>query len=141
MKKEDFIKLGVPENVAEQCEAALNEEMKGFIPKSRFNEVNEENKALKQSVSERDKQLDELKKSSGDNEALKKQIEDLQSQNAEQKKSYEAQMNQLKLDNAIDTALTAAGAKNGKAVKALLDMTKVALDKDGKLTGLACRKA
>ena len=136
MKKEDFIKLGVPENVAEQCEAALNEEMKGFIPKSRFNEVNEENKALKQSVSERDNQLDELKKSSGDNEALKKQIEDLQAQNAEQKKSYEAQMNQLKLDNAIDTALTAAGAKNGKAVKALLDMAKVALDKDGKLTGL-----
>ena len=44
-------------------------------------------------------------------------------------------MAQLKLDNAVDTALTAAGAKNSKAVKALLDMSKVKLGEDGKLSG------
>ena len=41
-----------------------------FVTNSRFNEVNEENKALKKSVSERDKQLDTLKASAGDNEKL-----------------------------------------------------------------------
>ena len=41
-----------------------------------------------------------------------------------------------KLDNAIDTALTAAGAKNVKAVKPFIDTTKVKLGEDGKLTGL-----
>ena len=45
-------------------------------------------------------------------------------------------MDQLRLDNAIDAALSAAGAKNSKAVKALLDTGKVKLGEDGKLTGL-----
>lgn len=38
--------------------------------------------------------------------------------------------------NAIDTALTAAGAKNVKAVKPFIDTTKIKLGEDGKLTGL-----
>lgn len=49
------------------------------------------------------------------------QIEELQKKNTEQAKAHAAEMAQLKLDNAVDTALTAAGAKNSKAVKALLD--------------------
>ena len=121
MKKEDFLKLGVPEELAVKCENASSEELKGFIPKARFDEVNSEKKALEASVSERDKQLDDLKKSSGDNAELKKQIEALQTANAEQKKAHEAEMAQLKLDNAIDQALAIAGAKNIMAVKALLD--------------------
>ena len=135
MTKEDFLKLGIDEAIASKCETASREELKDFIPKAKFNEVSEENKTLKQSVSDRDKQLEDLKKSSGDNAELKKQIETLQQQNSEQKKAHEAELNQLKLDNAIDTALTAAGAKNGKAVKALLDISKVKLGDDGKLTG------
>lgn len=92
--------------------------------------------SLKAQLSERDKQLEDLKKSSGDNAELKKQIEALQQQNAEQQKAHEAELKQLKLDNAIDTALTAAGAKNIKAVKPFIDTSKVKLDNDGKLTGL-----
>ena len=42
---------------------------------------------------------------------------------------------QIKLDNAIETALTAAGARNTKAVRALLDVSKVKLGDDGKLSG------
>lgn len=40
------------------------------------------------------------------------------------------------MDNAVNTALAAVGAKNTKAVKALLDMTKVKLGEDGELNGL-----
>ena len=40
MKKEDFVKLGMDEELAAKCEAASLEELKGFIPKSRFDEVN-----------------------------------------------------------------------------------------------------
>lgn len=136
MKKEDFLKLGVPEELAVKCESAFAEEIKGYIPKARFNEVNEENKSLKADVSERDKQLEDLKKPSGDNAELKKQIEALQTANREQQKAHEAEMNQLRLENAVDSALAAAGAKNGKTVKALLQLDKVKLGEDGKLSGL-----
>lgn len=54
----------------------------------------------------------------------------------ELKKTHEAEINQLKLDNAIDNALSAAGAKNNKALRALLDSGKLKLGDDGKVTGL-----
>ena len=132
MNKEDLIAMGLTEEQAKKVMDSLDG---NYVTKTRFNEVNEENKTLKKSVSERDKQLEDLKKSSGDNEELKKQIETLQQENANQKKAHDAEMTQLRLDNAIDAALTAAGAKNIKAVRALIDTSKVKVGEDGKLTG------
>lgn len=133
MKKEDLIVMGLTDEQAKKVMDSLDG---NFVTKTRFNEVNEENKTLKQSVADRDKQLEDLKKSSGDNAELKKQIETLQQQNAEQQKAHAAELKQLKLDNAIDTALRAVGAKNVKAVKPFIDTTKIKLGEDGKLTGL-----
>ena len=133
MKKEDLIAMGLTEDQAKKVMDSLDG---NFVTKARFNEVNEENKTLKQSVADRDKQLEDLKKSSGDNAELKKQIETLQQQNADQKKAHDAEMAQLKLDNAIDAALTAAGAKNTKAVRALIDPSKMKLGEDGTVEGL-----
>lgn len=135
MKKAEFAALGISEELAAKAEKASLEELKGYVEKPKHDEVVEENKALKASVSDRDKQLETLKASAGDNEELKKQIEDMKKQNADQEKAHKAEMAQLRLDNAIDAALTAAGAKNGKAVKALLDVSKVKLGEDGKLSG------
>lgn len=132
MNKEDLIAMGLTEEQAKKVMDSLDG---NYVTKTRFNEVNEENKTLKKSVSDRDKQLEDLKKSSGDNEELKKQIETLQQENANQKKAHDAEMTQLRLDNAIDAALTAAGAKNIKAVRALIDTSKVKVGEDGKLTG------
>lgn len=132
MNKEDLIAMGLTEEQAKKVMDSLDG---NYVTKTLFNEVNEENKTLKKSVSDRDKQLEDLKKSSGDNEELKKQIETLQQENANQKKAHDAEMTQLRLDNAIDAALTAAGAKNIKAVRALIDTSKVKVGEDGKLTG------
>ena len=90
---------------------------------------------MKKSVSDRDKQLEDLKKSSGDNAALQQQISDLQKQNADQQKAHDEELAKLKLDNAVEIALSGAKARNGKAVKAMLDMSKVKLGEDGKLSG------
>ena len=46
MKKEEFVKLGIDEELAKKAEAASQEELKGFIPKARFDEVNIEKKNL-----------------------------------------------------------------------------------------------
>lgn len=135
MKKAEFVALGISEELAAKAEKASLEELKGYVEKSKHDEAVEEGKTLKAQVAERDKQLETLKASAGDNEELKKQIEDMKKQNADQEKAHKAELAQLKLDNAIDAALTAAGAKNGKAVKALIDISKVKLGEDGKLTG------
>ena len=119
------MEMGLTEDQAKKVMGELDG---NFVPKSRFNEVNEENKTLKKSVSDRDKQLEDLKKSSGDNAALQQQISDLQKQNADQEKAHSE-------DNAVEIALSGAKAKNGKAVKAMLDMSKVKMGEDGKLSG------
>lgn len=135
MKKAELIALGISEELAAKAEKASQEELKGYIEKSKYDEAVEENKTLKTQVTDRDKQLETLKASAGDNEELKKQIETMKQQNADQEKAHKAELAQLRLDNAIDTALTAAGARNTKAVKALLDVSKVKLGEDGKLSG------
>ena len=133
MTKEELIAKGLTEKQAKFVMTSLDG---NFVTKTRFNEVNEEKNALKKTLVERDKQLEELQKSTGDVTALKDQITALQTQNAEQQKAHEAEMAQVRLDNAIETGLTAAGAKNAKAVKALLDVSKLKLGDDGKVSGL-----
>lgn len=128
MKKEDFLKLGFTEEQAIKAAAASAEELKEFIPKTRFDEVNTENKTLKTDIATRDTQLETLKNSTGDVEALKKSITDLQTQNATDKANYEAQVKQMKIDSAVERALIGAKAKNVKAVKALLDLDKAELE-------------
>ena len=132
MNKEDLIAMGLTEEQAKKVMDSLDG---NFVTKARFNEINEENKSLKKSVSDRDKQLEDLKKSSGDNAALQQQISDLQKQNADQQKAHDEELAKLKLDNAVEIALSGAKARNGKAVKAMLDMSKVKLGEDGKLSG------
>lgn len=134
MKKEEFTALGISEELAVKAEKASLKELEGYVAKDQLDTVNTENKNLKQQVADRDKQLDTLKKASGDNENLKKQIETMKQQNKEQEEAHKAEIAKIKLDNAIDAALTAAGAKNTKAVKALMDVSKVKLGDDGKLT-------
>ena len=138
MKKEDFVKLGIDEELAAKAETASQEELKGYIPKARFDEVNNEKKKLELDVRDRDGQLETLKNSTGDVETLKKQIEDLQADNKAKDEAHAAEIKQLKIDSAIDVALGDAKAKNKVAVKALLkEIDKAEMDADGNIKGLA----
>lgn len=100
--------------------------------------ANAEIESLKGQVSDRDKQLETLKNSTGDVEAMKQQIADLQKANKDADDAHKAEIKQLKLDAAIDSALTGAKSKNNVAVKALLkDLDKAELGEDGTVKGLA----
>lgn len=134
MRKEDFTKLGIADELAEKAAAASVEELKGYIPKSRFDDVNEAKKKLETDLKERDTQLETLKNSTGDIEALKQQIAQLQADNQAATVAY----NQLKIDTAVDAAITASQGKNTKAIKALLNgLDKAELADDGTIKGLA----
>ena len=138
MKKEDLMKIeGMTEELAAKVAEQSAEELKSFVPKARFDEVNEAKKNAESQVKDRDKQLEDLKKSSGDNAELKKQIESLQEENKTTKQKHEAEIKKLRLNNAVQSALKDAGAKNTLAVMALLkDMDKAELAEDGSVKGL-----
>lgn len=133
MTKEELIALGLNE---EQAGKVL-EGYKGYVPKSRFDEVNAAKKAAEDTVKERDKQLEDLKKASGDSEALKAQIAQLQADNKAAADKYAADLKAVQINSAVEKELTAAGAKNLKAVKALLEgLDKAELDGEN-VKGLA----
>lgn len=106
-----------------------------FIPKTRFNEVNEAKKELEKQISDRDKQLKDLSSKAQGNEELTKQIEQLQLSNKQTKEDYENKIASIQFDYALDGALTTAKCKNNKALKALLDMDNIKYQ-EGKLEGL-----
>ena len=110
-----------------------------FVSKVDFNEKNEAVKKLEKDLKDRDAQLDNLKKTEGATEELKNQIADLQKQNKDAKEQYEADIAKIKLDNAVETALTAAGSKNNVAVKAILAefLKEAKLDDKGAVAGLS----
>lgn len=138
MKKEDLVKLGLDDETAKKVADASTEELKGFIPKARFDEVNNDKKKLELDVRERDTQLETLKNSTGDVEGMKKQIETLQADNKTKDEAHASEIKQLKVESAVNAVLSASKAKNAKAVKALLDidMTKVEFGDDGSIKGL-----
>lgn len=101
-----------------------------WIPKETFNQVNEAKKKAEDDLKERDKQLDGLKKSAGDNEALKQQIETLQGENKAAREKYEADMKELRTNAALKLALT-ADAHDPDLVAGLIDKSKIELDDAG----------
>lgn len=135
MTKENLLEWGLTEEQANKVMEGLNG---SFVTKSRFNEVNTELTNAKNTIKERDTQLETLKKSTGDTKALQDQITQLQTDNANQKKAHEAEMKALKIGNAVDMALTGAKAKNNTAVKALMVdfIGKAELAEDGTVKGL-----
>jgi len=135
MTKEEFIALGIPEDMATKAAEASATELKTYVPKHRFDEVSDEVKNLKGTVKENEKSLEELKKSAGDNETLKKQIEDLQNDNKTKDEQYQGELKELKLTNAIKLAI-AGKAQDEDLVAGLFDKTKLLLGDDGKITGL-----
>ena len=134
MTRDTLVEMGLTEELAAKVMSSLNG---NYVPKNRFNEISRENESLKAAAKEHEKQLDTLKKSAGDNESLSQQIADLQAANKTAKEDYEAQMNRLKIDFAVEKALTGAKAKNVTAAKALLDLKDAKLDEDGSVKGLS----
>jgi len=136
MNKEQFIALGLTEELAEKAASASQEELKGFIPKARFDEVNDDKKQAENALADRDKQLEDLKKTAGDSKELQEQITKLQAENKDATTKYEADMKELRTNTALKLALAGA-AHDPDIVLGLIDKTKIELDDNGNVkTGL-----
>lgn len=134
MNKEQFTALGLTDEQAEKAATASADELKGFVPKTRFDEVNEAKKQAEKGITDRDKQIDELGKVAGVSEELKAQITKLQGENQTAKEEYETNLKDLTLTGAIKAALAGKVHDEGLAA-GLIDKSKLVLDGD-KVVGL-----
>jgi hypothetical protein len=107
---------------------------KGYVPEHRFKEVNDAKKAAEDGLKDRDKQLEEIKKSAGDSKVLQDQITQLQADNKTASDKYEAEVKELRLGTAVKLALTGK-VHDPDIVASLLDKTKIELDDAGNVKG------
>lgn len=135
MKKEEFVALGISEELAAKAEQESKKELEGYVPKADLEALNTTKAQLEKDIETRDKQLEELKKASGSSEELQKQITDLQAENKAIKEKHEADMKELKLTTAIKLAI-GDSAHDVDLVSGLVDKSKLLLGDDGKVTGL-----
>jgi len=103
------------------------------VPKETYNTLAGAKKKLEEDIAERDQQLEDLKKL--DIEGFKQQIETLQEENKTAKETYETELKQLQLSNAIKLALS--GKVHDEDIAAnLIKKDELILSEDGKVVGL-----
>lgn len=135
MKKEDFVALGISEDLAEKAAEKSANELKGFVPRERLNEANKAKEQAETSYNTVKAELDKLKDSAGNNEALQSQIKKLQDDMKEKDSTHAAEIADMKMTNAIQAAVGGT-AQDAELVARLLDRQKLILADDGKVTGL-----
>lgn len=134
MKREELKELGLNDD---QIAAVMTSYGKEVNPlKEQVDSLTSERDNLKQQVSDRDGQLDDLRKNAGKNEELESTIKQLQEDNKAAAAKYQNDLTAKEKGFKIEGALRDAKAKNVKAVLSLIDTEKVSVQKDGTLDGL-----
>ena len=138
MKKEELMKLeGMTDSLADKVMGISSEEMKNFVPKSRFDEVIAERNHARDDHADVLKQLGVLRAKDTDAEDLKAQISKLQEEAKKTKEAHEAELFKIRLNNSVENDLRAANCLNLAAGKALLNLEKSEFEEDGHIKGLA----
>lgn len=99
-----------------------------YIGKSRFDEVNGKLKTSEKKVTDLEKQIADLQK--GGDEAVKAAVT---AKETELKDLHQKEIDSIKRDYAMDTAILKAHGKNAKAIKALIDPEKKLEDEIARL--------
>lgn len=106
-----------------------------YIPRIKFNEVNDKVKVLEADIATRDTQIKTLGESVKGNADLTKQITDLTAINAKAKADYDSKIKDIQITTAAEKALTAAQAKHVDLLMSKVDRSKLVIDND-KIIGL-----
>lgn len=134
MKKDVLLAMGMTEELAEKAVAAFGEELKGFVPKSRFDEVLEERNSLRAAGQESAERMAALEKSAGERDELAQKIEELEAEARQRDEAHAQSMRTFVLDGAVRRAL--ADAQDVALAAGLIDREALELDGDGNVSGL-----
>lgn len=133
MTKEELKALGLTE---EQITKVTEDYETNYVTKVAYEEKKTELSKRDKEVKTMTAELNTLKKDAGKDEALTAKIEALQKAAKEREATYQKELNELKLTNAVEVALMNAKAKNTKAVRALLSLDDAEMKEDGTVKGL-----
>jgi predicted RNase H-like nuclease (RuvC/YqgF family) len=134
MKRKFLEDLGIEKDAIDKIMAENGNDIEAA--KSDYTNLKAELEAANATIAERDTQLASLKDSTKDNEELTKKIAALEQENKDSAAKHKSELNALKIDATVEKALLSYKAKTPKAVKAMLDVESIKLDKDGNVTGL-----
>ena len=107
-----------------------------YVPKDRFDQVNQQSKDYKEQVSERDRQIESLKNEFKDVDGLKDKVEQLTRDNAKQKEDYENQIKTINFNNALKASLSSYKCKDEDYLMSKIDRNSIKLNSDGTILGL-----
>ena len=134
MKREELKKINLTDEQIDKVMSLHGADVESS--KSKIDELNKTNESLQSQIAERDKDLKTLKKQAGDNEELTNQFKELQSKYKQDTDNLTKELQQTKINSAVDSALGKAKVRNTKAAKALLNMDEVKINDKGELEGL-----
>lgn len=126
--------LSIDENTKQQIINNYNQEMGNYIPRDRFNEVNNQLKKQTEELTNRDQQLETLRKSSETTESLKKTIQELEETNKRNKEESDKRLLAERKNNALRMELIQS-AKDVDIVISQLNQEKIEVNSEGKIIG------
>lgn len=129
----EWLKTILGDTYTEEIDKKVSEEIgKGFVARSDFNTANEAKKQLETQIADRDKQLADIKKQSGDAATLKAALEKAEADNKTATEAHKAEMAKLQKTTALQVALAEKAHDPDDIIK-LLDLNSIELDGTGKL--------
>ena len=130
MKKiiDKLIELGMEK---EEAKTFIDEVKAGYILKEEYDVLQGQMTVYEEKTKELSKTVKTLQKDVDASEALKLKLEDLENNLASKDKEIE----KVKFDYKLEAKMKEVGAKNIKAIKALINMEDVKLNESGELEG------
>lgn len=134
MKREELKNLGLTDEQIGSVMAMNGTDVNGL--REQVNALTTDRDGQSEQLKTVTGQLNQLQSAHKDDEDLQKEINSLKEANKQAESKHQSELEDAKKSYLTDMAITQAGAKNGKAVRALLDADELKLDKDGKLIGI-----
>ena len=125
--KKKLLELGMEQT---EIDELVKEALTGYIAKEEYDILQGQVKVHEDKAKELSKTVKELQKDVDASEALKLKLDDLEGKLGAKDKEIE----KVKFDFKLEAKMKEVGAKNIKAIKALIDMEQVKLE-DGELVG------
>lgn len=129
MKREFLEGLELEKDVIDKIMAEHGKTVQTY--KTSLEEVQAEVEVQKEQLTQRDEDLQKLKDKDVTLEDLQKQVQEYEDKYEKQQQEYESQVSDIKKQSEIKLGVTQAGAKNLKAVIALLEQEKIELTGEG----------
>lgn len=134
MKKEQLVRLGLSDDVAETIALSISNELKGYIPKVRFDQVNDNKKDLEKSLEIKEAKLTELSNQLESCRELEKVIFETQNENHLLKEAIERILRENLIHSFLQWRL--AGNKYADMLITHFDKSKLSINEEGTVCGI-----